>query len=189
MKNIILASQSPRRKELMALLPYGFEIDPSKSDEVIDESLSPQQNVMRLARQKAAERAPFHRDELVIGCDTVVAVGEEILGKPKDRQDALRMLSLLSGKTHSVFTGVCIADGKEENCFFEETKVTMTEISEEEAAAYVESGEPFDKAGAYAIQGLASIFISKIEGDYFNVVGLPVCRLYGEIKKIAEDKH
>lgn len=186
MKNIVLASQSPRRKELMALLPYSFTIDPSCADEVIAETLSPRQNAISLAKKKALDRASLHRDEIVIGCDTIVVIQGKILGKPKDKADAFRMLKLLSNNMHAVITGVCIIGNGRECCFAERTLVTMSEISDEEINRYIASGEPFDKAGAYAIQGLASVFIEKIDGDYFNIVGLPVSRLYRELKKFTE---
>lgn len=186
MEQIILASQSPRRKELFSLLPYSFEIDPSNAEELLNPKLSPVENVMELASIKAQERAKFHKNNITVGCDTIVVADDVILGKPKNHDDAVRMLKSLSARAHSVYTGVCIVKGYEQSCFFEETKVFMRKISDEEIESYVKSGEPDDKAGAYAIQGGASLFITKIEGDYFNVVGLPVCRLYSELKKFIE---
>lgn len=184
MKNIVLASKSPRRQELMKLVPYPFTVDESDTNEVMRSYLSPADNAKNLARQKARERAPFHPDEIVIGCDTIVALGDDIFGKPKDEIDAAIMLKKLSGKEHFVYTGVCILDGRQEICFAEATKVKMRRLTDIEIVDYAKSGEPLDKAGAYAIQGRAAIFISGIEGDYYNVVGLPVCKLTEELSKL-----
>lgn len=184
MKNIILASKSPRRQELMELIPYAFTVDESQTNEIMRTYLSPADNAKNLARQKAREIAPRHPDEIVIGCDTIVSLGNEIFGKPKDEIDAAIMLKKLSAKEHFVYTGVCILDGRQEICFVEATKVRMRRLSDLEIVSYAKSGEPLDKAGAYAIQGKAAIFISGIEGDYYNVVGLPVCRLTEELQKL-----
>lgn len=184
MKNIVLASKSPRRQELMKKVPYEFTVDESQTSEVMRSYLSPSDNAKNLARQKARERAPFHPDEIVIGCDTVVALDDEIFGKPKDEMDAAIMLKKLSGKDHYVYTGVCILDGRTEVCFVEATKVKVRRLSDIEIVEYAKSGEPLDKAGAYAIQGNAAKFISGIEGDYYNVVGLPICRLTEELQKL-----
>ena len=119
---------------------------------------------------------------IVIGADTIVVLESEILGKPRDRADAIKMLSTLSGKVHSVFTGVCLIKDSKENCFYEETKVEFYELSPQEIEAYVDTGEPMDKAGAYGIQGRGCLLVKRIDGDYFNVVGLPVGRLIKELK-------
>lgn len=184
MKNIVLASKSPRRQELMKLIPYKFTVDEGETNEVMRSYLSPAENAKNLARQKAKERAAFHPDEIVIGCDTIVALGDTIFGKPKDEIDAAIMLKKLSGKEHFVYTGVCILDGRQEISFVEGTKVRMRRLTDEEIVAYAKSGEPLDKAGAYGIQGKAAIFISGIEGDYYSVVGLPVCRITDELMKL-----
>lgn len=184
MKNIVLASKSPRRQELMHLVPYSFTVDEGDTNEVMRSYLSPAENAKNLARQKAKERAPFHPDEIVIGCDTIVALGNDIFGKPKDEIDAAIMLKKLSTKEHFVYTGVCILDGRQEISFVEATKVRMRRLTDEEIVAYVKSGEPMDKAGAYGIQGNAAKFISGIEGDFYSVVGLPVCRITEELMKL-----
>ena len=193
----ILASASPRRKELLEQIGLEFEICPAKGEEVITAG-SVDGAVLELSRQKAEEVAAgilsyneIHpelvtpQDILVIGADTVVACDGNILGKPQDEADALRMLTMLSGKEHEVYTGVALIDNRDQSMenFFERTKVTMYPVSEEEIRDYIAGGEPMDKAGAYAIQGLGAKFIQKIEGDYNNVVGLPIGRIYQEIKR------
>lgn len=181
----ILASASPRRKELLEQIGVKFDILPATGKEVITKEL-PGEVVMELAKQKAEEVAKTAgADALVLGADTVVAYEGKILGKPKDEADALRMLTMLSGKEHEVYTGVALMDNRDQSMenFFERTKVTMYPVSEEEIRDYIAGGEPMDKAGAYAIQGLGAKFIQKIEGDYNNVVGLPIGRIYQEIKR------
>lgn len=183
MRRIVLASLSPRRKELLSLLGIPFEVLPSNADEDPGDAVeSPEQHARIVARKKATEVAKKVDDALVIGADTVVVVNGLILGKPKDSEDAARMLKLLSGKVHKVFTGVVVLDVRGgtvvdscEECV--ETQVRMRELSEGMIEAYVRTGEPLDKAGAYAIQGYGSVLIEGIVGDYFNVVGLPVQRL------------
>lgn len=181
----ILASASPRRKELLEQIGVKFDILPATGEEEITKEL-PGEVVMELAKQKAEEVAKTAgADALVLGADTVVAYEGKILGKPKDEADALRMLTMLSGKEHEVYTGVALIDNRDQSMenFFERTKVTMYPVSEEEIRDYIAGGEPMDKAGAYAIQGLGAKFIQKIEGDYNNVVGLPIGRIYQEIKR------
>ena len=182
--SIILASASPRRRELLSLITTDFEIIVSEADETLPESIAPEQAVMELATRKAAAAAKNHPDRAVIGSDTVVAVDGEILGKPTDDADAVRMLKLLSGRKHHVFTGLCIAYQGENTVFYDGAAVEFAEMSESEIADYVASGEPRDKAGAYAIQGLASKFITSISGDYYSVVGLPVSHLYRSLKDL-----
>jgi MAF protein len=175
---IILASTSPRRRELMDLMGLRYEILAPEGEEIFDPALSPQNLVQHLARQKGENvAARTDGDALVIAADTVVALGSRILGKPRDRADAIAMLTGLSGRAHSVFTGVCMFGQGKIVVESEETLVHMRPLSEAEIAAYVDSGEPMDKAGAYGIQGRASLFIPRIEGDYFNVMGFPVCRI------------
>lgn len=172
----ILASASPRRKELLEQIGVKFNILPATGEEVITKEL-PGEVVMELAKQKAEEVAKTAgADALVLGADTVVVYEGKILGKPKDEADALRMLTILSGKEHEVYTGVALIDNRDQSMenFFERTKVTMYPVSEEEIRDYIAGGEPMDKAGAYAIQGIGAKFIQKIEGDYNNVVGLPM---------------
>lgn len=204
MSQIILASASPRRKELLEQIGLEFEICPAKGEEIITKTV-PQEVVMELSKQKAEEVAGMlvsygenHKeittpsDILVIGADTVVAHEGNILGKPKDEADAKRMLQMLSGKTHSVFTGVTLVlidrSGKTgELVFYEKTDVTMHPMSEQEIDRYIATGEPMDKAGSYGIQGKCAIYIEKINGDYNNVVGLPITRIYQELKNIGID--
>lgn len=180
MKQIILASKSPRRKELLGRFCPDMMIRCDSSEEVKILGEKPMDMVMRLALTKAKNVAKVSEEEaIIIGADTVVVLDEKILGKPKDQEDAFRMLRSLSGNCHTVFTGVAVLDtvsGKEKT-FSEATKVRFKELTDEEIEAYIESLEPMDKAGAYGIQELGSFFIEGIEGDYFNVVGLPVCKL------------
>ena len=206
MSQIILASQSPRRKELLEQIGLEFEICPAKGEEIITKSI-PEEVVMELSKQKAEEVAAMvssfgenHKeittpsDILVIGADTVVAYNGKILGKPVDEADAKRTLTMLAGNVHSVFTGVTLVlidkSGRAgEIVFYEKTDVTMHPMTEEEIDRYVATGEPMDKAGSYAIQGKCAIYIEKIEGDYNNVVGLPITRIYQELKAIGIDMY
>lgn len=183
---IILASQSPRRKELLKLIFDDFVIKSADADETLPEGISPKEAVMYLSRIKAE---PFKcENDIVIGADTVVAADGKILGKPSDDNDARAMLRFLSGKEHSVFTGVTIISGESVNTFACETKVKFFNLTNEEIEAYISSREHEDKAGAYAIQGRGSLFVEKIDGDYFNVVGLPVSRLNRELKLCCKIK-
>lgn len=179
---IILASQSPRRKELFSLITEDFKIIPAVGEEKADRSLPPSEYVMELAKHKALEVAEKYPEDVVIGSDTVVVINGEILGKPKDEADAKRMLRLLSGREHSVYTGVCLSCGGMNRNFCEETKVRFFTLSDREIEEYTASGEPFDKAGAYGIQGNGALLVSGITGDYYNVMGLPVGRLYREMR-------
>lgn len=198
---LILASGSPRRKELLEQIGAKFEILPAKGEEVITSTV-PAQVVMELSAQKAEEVAGRYGEELggenqsvskeeqavvILGADTVVAYENKILGKPKNEEDAVRMLQMLSGHTHSVFTGVTLViekqGKKEKQSFFAETKVTMYPMTEQQIHAYVATGEPLDKAGAYGIQGKCAVYIEKIVGDYNNVVGLPIALVYQNLEK------
>ena len=177
---IILASQSPRRQELLKLITSDFEIKVSNVDETLPDKITPKEAVMYLSKIKAE---PFaDGDDIVIGADTVVALDGKILGKPKSEENAREMLRFLSGRTHSVFTGVTLASSKKTKTFAVETKVKFFELTNEEIDAYIKTKEPFDKAGAYGIQGYGSLLVEKIDGDYFNVVGLPVSTLARELK-------
>lgn len=180
---IILASQSPRRKELFSLITEDFKIIPAVGEEKADRSLPPSEYVMELAKHKALEVAEKYPEDVVIGSDTVVVINGEILGKPKDEADAKRMLRLLSGREHSVYTGACLSRGNMNRSFCEETKVRFFTLSDREIEEYTASGEPFDKAGAYGIQGTGALLVSGITGDYYNVMGLPVGRLYREMRE------
>ncbi|KAI4445779.1 dTTP/UTP pyrophosphatase [Eubacterium plexicaudatum ASF492] len=189
---IILASASPRRKELLAQLFSDFEIIPAQGSEVYTKQI-PSEIVQQLSAQKAAEveqAVTEDADYLVIGADTVVALKNRILGKPKDASDAERMLRMLSGAVHQVYTGVAIhlmCKGHRRCIEFAEcTNVRFYPMTEQEIRDYVCSGEPMDKAGAYGIQGIGGRFVQGIEGDYANVVGLPVAKLYQILKKIEE---
>ncbi len=176
---MILASQSPRRKELLSLITEDFRIIPARGEEILPDGISPKDAVMLLAEQKAQEIYRQHSGEdVIISADTVVAVDNDILGKPVDADDAKRMLHLISGREHSVFTGVCIIDAKGNvNVFAEETKVEFWRLTDKEIADYVATGDPMDKAGAYGIQGRGALLVKRIDGDYYNVMGLPVGRL------------
>lgn len=181
---MILASQSPRRRELLSLISDKFSIIPAKGEEIIGENVPPCETVKMLARQKATEIYSKYKDETIIAADTVVAVDGVILGKPNSVGNAAEMLHRLSGKRHSVFTGVCVIfpDGETE-VFAEETLVEFYPLTDEQIEAYVATGEPMDKAGAYGIQGRGALLVKGISGDYYNVMGLPVGRLYRVLLK------
>ncbi len=175
---LILASASPRRAELLRNAGLDFTVDPAHVPEDPQPGESPLDFAFRVARDKALTVARRHPDAAVLGADTVVIIGHEILNKPADAEDAVRMLRRLSGHTHAVTTAVCLVRDGREDKRAETTRVTMAPFSELEARAYVATGEPMDKAGAYAIQGWASRWVTRIEGDYFNVVGLPVALVW-----------
>ena len=180
---LILASQSPRRRELLERAGYQPEIRVSGVPEEPAPGESAREYVVRLSRKKA-EAVPRAGGEVVLGADTVVVLDGHILEKPLDASDARRMLAMLSGRDHKVITGICLLHDAGIVQDMEETIVHFAEMSQEEMAEYVDSGEPMDKAGAYAIQGLASKFVDRIEGDYSNVVGLPVPRVYRYLREI-----
>ncbi|MBQ3537205.1 MAG: septum formation inhibitor Maf [Clostridia bacterium] len=180
---LILASQSPRRKELLAYITPDFTVKVSDADETLDGSLSPEEAVKYLARIKGEAVAKNFCNDTVISADTVVVSDNCVLGKPRSPDEAFTMLRMLSGRTHSVFTGVCIINPDKKICFAEKTLVTFTELSDEEINAYIMTGEPFDKAGGYGIQGRGSVLISSINGDYYNVMGLPVAKLNKVLKE------
>ena len=179
---LVLASKSPRRSEILKNAGFDFIIRTADADETIKEGTNPEDAVVMLAARKAmaVER---NEDEVVLGADTIVVLGDKILGKPKDREDAFNMLRSLSGRVHSVFTGVCAISDKGSMTFAEETKVEFYPLTDEEINTYIDSNDCYDKAGAYGIQGLASKFIRGINGDYFNVVGLPISSVYKKILK------
>lgn len=183
---LILASNSPRRKEIMEMLPWDFFVEAMETDEKIDENESVEENLKNIAYQKAVCISRKYPEAIVVGGDTIVLVQGEILGKPKNEEDAKNMLRSISTRTHYVYTGVCILckDRDIDIRFIGKTTVYMTPMSEKEIEEYVASGEPFGKAGSYAIQGKGGVHVEKIEGDYYNVVGLPLNRLYQELKMI-----
>lgn len=183
---IILASASPRRKELMGHFPFPVTVRVSQADEKMDNGKLPQQEVARISCNKAMA-VDRTGDDIVIGADTIVVCDGVILGKPKDEADALRMLSMLSGRAHQVMTGVTVLKGDRLHSFTEITDVYFRSLSEKEILSYIRSGDPMDKAGAYGIQSGASLFVEKIEGDYYNVVGLPVCHLALVLKEFMEE--
>ena len=174
MQKLILASASPRRKELLEQAGYRFEVIPSTCEEIVPAGLSPKETVEGLAYQKALDVYSLYPDAVVLGADTVVCFDGEILGKPRDKEDAARMLRLLSGQTHEVRTGFALLAKGIEFVSSEAAMVTFFQLTEEEIARYVESGEPMDKAGAYGIQGKGAVLVRSVLGDYFNVVGLPI---------------
>ena len=183
MKHIILASASPRRKEILELADLKFDVMPSDAQEISTKT-APNEVVMDFASIKAKDiYKKSEKQSMVVGADTVVAYQGQILGKPADEADAKRMLTMLSGQTHEVYTGVCVIEDGKTKTFYEETKVTFYEISDEQIDRYIKTGEPMDKAGSYGIQGKAAVFIKGIEGDYYNVVGFPIARFLQEITK------
>lgn len=183
---IILASKSPRRRELFKQICSSF----TAMDSGVDELAIPKEPVLfyaeRLARAKAIETAKKHPESIVIGCDTTVVFEDNVLGKPKDKEDLRKMLNLLSGKTHQVITGVCFSlDGKTSS-FSQTTYVTFYDLTKQEIEDYIATDEPWDKAGGYAIQGSGALFIKEIKGDYYNVVGLPLARCKRELDIFAK---
>ncbi|MBU1144535.1 MAG: septum formation inhibitor Maf [Firmicutes bacterium] len=184
MEKIILASSSPRRKELFKLLDLDFEIVKSEIEEVINPDLPQDELVTDLAFQKATDVFAKHQNRVVLGFDTLVYIDDEVFGKPKDLEDARRMLRMLSGNTHTVVTGCAIISKKISKSFYTKTNVSFYPLLEKEIEDYIKTNEPLDKAGAYAIQGFGSKFIQTINGDYFTVMGLPLSRLYHELKEL-----
>lgn len=191
---LYLASQSPRRAALINLLGIKrIEIRPSPVDEVFDYAESPEAIVQDLAYQKAEaslKKLPIKDHGVILGADTIVVLGEKILGKPLDEVEATRMLRSLSNHTHTVFTGVALVNtkSKKSHTFVEKTDVTFRQLSDDEIAAYIATGSPMDKAGAYGIQeDHGAVFVKKIVGDYYNVVGLPLCSLHQHLKSFAPE--
>ena len=173
---IVLASQSPRRKELLGLFHIPFTVRVADIDETMDEALSPYDAVAQVSRKKA-EAVKQSEDELIIAADTIVVCKGQILGKPRDEADARRMLRLLSGTDHQVMTGMTVLKGDRCVVCTEVADVHFRDLSDTQIDAYIQTGEPMDKAGSYGIQGGAALFVEKIVGDYYNIMGLPVCRL------------
>ena len=182
MAEIILASASPRRKELLATAGLDFTVKVTDVEEKIEEGLTPDAVVMSLALQKAQAVALENPDSVVIGADTVVVLDGKILGKPESEENAVEMLASLSGRSHIVYTGVALIKGDKVKNFCEATQVEFYDLTKEEIEAYVATKDCMDKAGAYGIQSRGCVLISKIDGDYFNVVGLPVSKVYRELR-------
>lgn len=182
---LVLASKSPRRRELMHLLEMPFSVRAAEVEETLLPGATPEQQAAHLSYIKA--KAAFTPGEIVIGADTIVVLGDRILGKPKDKPDAVQMLQMLSGNTHRVMTGVTVLSDNQEISHTEVTEVTFRTLTEQEILHYVDTREPMDKAGSYGIQGGAAKFVSGIRGDYFNVVGLPVCRLSQILQEFMEE--
>ncbi len=184
---IILASGSPRRKELLEMLKVeNLEIIPAKGEEKEHPELTPAELVKELSRCKAAEVAPAgEADTVTIGADTVVVLDGRVLGKPADETDAADMLRSLSGRSHTVYTGITAIRGDRVLSHAERTEVRFRSLSEREIEAYIATGEPMDKAGAYGAQGYASLFVEALEGDFFNVMGLPLCALGIMLKELG----
>lgn len=188
MREIILASGSPRRKELLAQIGIAFQVIKSNAEEKITKT-APEEIVKDLSCQKGSDVAAGIEEGIILGADTIVCLDHEIMGKPKDRADAYQMLERLQGRSHSVFTGVTLIKKEagqetEVRSFAVETKVHVHEMSKEEIETYLDTGDPFDKAGSYGIQGPFAAYVDGIEGDYNNVVGLPIAAVYQELKQM-----
>ncbi len=185
---IILASQSPRRRELLERMGiFAFEVIPARGEEVVHPGLAPARLVEELSRQKCDEVAAAHPEALVIAADTVVSIDERILGKPRSPAAAAEMLCVLSGREHIVYSGLTVRCGSQAFTEHEATSVRFRTLSDGEIERYVDTGEPMDKAGAYGIQGYGSVLVEGISGDYYNVVGLPVCRLARLLARFGVD--
>lgn len=182
--NVILASQSPRRKELLGLLRLDFTVRVADIDETMDPDLPAREEVARVSRLKA-QAVPHESDDIVIAADTIVVCENEVLGKPSDEADAFRMLKLLSGRDHQVMTGLTVLRGDQTLSCTEITDIHFRNLSDSEILSYIQTGEPMDKAGSYGIQGGAALFCQRMTGDYYNVMGLPVCRLGQVLKELA----
>ena len=187
MQKIILASQSPRRRDLLKQIGLEFEIDPSNYEEDMTLDMEPRKLAEDLSLGKTKDVAQRHKDSIIISADTIIAVDNEVFGKPKTPEKAKYMLQKLSGRAHSVITGFTIINTEINKQISKsvETKVYFKNISEEEMDAYIATGEPLDKGGGYAIQGMAALFVEKIEGDYFNIVGLPIIAIVDELKNFG----
>jgi len=179
---LILASCSPRRREMFALIGLDYKVIPSDADENIP-PCSPDKFVEELSLRKAAAVKKHHPGACVVGSDTIVAIDGEIIGKPVNEEDAFRILSRLSGNTHTVYTGLAVLTDDSTEVLHDCTRVTFAKLSEQEIRDYIASGEPMDKAGAYGIQGPAGVFVERVEGCYFTVIGLPLPKLYQALER------
>lgn len=183
---VILASASPRRQELLKRIYEDFIVYPADIDETIPDEIGPEFAPVFLAAQKADAVAERFPKDLIISADTIVLLDGEVLGKPKDEDDAFFTLKKLSGKTHKVITGCCISIGSEATCFAEESLVTFFPLTDSEIIQYVKSGEAMGKAGSYGIQDTGALFVEKIDGDFYNIVGLPIAKLKREIDALIK---
>ncbi len=181
---LVLASSSPRRKELLKYISNDFIVSVSQVNEIYDKNLLPHEIVLTLSKQKAEAVSKDYPNHIVIGSDTVVSIKGKVLEKPINDSHAFEMLRMLSNQTHQVVTGVTIIQNNQIDSFYSITDVTFYELTDQEIIEYIKTKEPFDKAGAYGIQGYASKFVKKINGDYFTVMGLPVGELYQRLKKL-----
>ena len=184
--HLILASQSPRRRELMGLFRRPFTVRVADIDENMDPGLPPYDEVARVSRAKA-EAIPREPDDIVVAADTIVVCQGRTLGKPRSEAEAAEMLHLLSGRDHQVMTGMTVLRGEASVSCTEVTDIHFRDLSDKEIESYIATGEPMDKAGAYGIQGGAALFAQRMHGDYYNVMGLPVCRLYEILTQLAPD--
>jgi septum formation protein len=182
---VVLASSSPRRHQLLNLIGIDHEVNPANIDETMRPREAPRRHAERLAREKASIVAVRDPDLITIGADTVVVINRKVLGKPADTADAARMLGMLSGREHTVITAVAVARGRKLRSAIEEVKVKFRRLREDEIEAYIATGEPMDKAGAYGIQGFGATIVERIEGDYFAVMGLPLVRLVGLMRDVG----
>jgi septum formation protein len=182
---VVLASASPRRRQLLDLIGIAHEVRPANIDETMRPREAPRRHAERLAREKASAVAKRDPDLITIGADTIVVVNRTVLGKPRDAGDAARMLALLSGREHVVTTAVAVARGKKLRSAVEEVRVKFRRLRDEEIEAYIATGEPMDKAGAYGIQGYGATIVERIEGDYFAVMGLPIVRLIALLRDVG----
>ena len=182
---VVLASASPRRRQLLDLIGIAHEVRPANIDETPRPREAPRRHAERLAREKATTFATRDADLVTIGADTVVVINRKVLGKPRDEAEAIDMLSQLAGREHTVITAVAVARGKKLRSSVEEVQVRFRHLRDEEIAAYVATGEPMDKAGAYGIQGYGATIVERIEGDYFAVMGLPLVRLVSLLRDLG----
>ena len=182
---VVLASASPRRRQLLDLIGIAHEVRPANIDETMRPREAPRRHAERLAREKATTIATRDADLVTIGADTVVVINRKVLGKPRDEAEAIDMLSQLAGREHTVITAVAVARGKKLRSSVEEVQVRFRHLRDEEIAAYVATGEPMDKAGAYGIQGYGATIVERIEGDYFAVMGLPLVRLVSLLRDLG----
>ena len=182
---VVLASASPRRRQLLELIGIAHEVRPANIDESMRPRENPRRHAERLAREKASAIAKRDPDLIIIAADTIVVVNRKVLGKPKDADDAARMLAMLSGREHLVTTAVAVSRGKKLRSAVEEVRVRFRRLRDDEIEAYIATGEPMDKAGAYGIQGYGATIVERIEGDYFAVMGLPIVRLVGLLRDVG----